>query len=127
MARGTWLIELWNGTSFVSDGALYRPNANVELSSMSTQQKIALASGAKAFFTPETLYNTEDIVFEFLEIYPSDSFYNKITNYIEDHSYVRITTHLGETFTGRFLSIKRVWLVNVDDTFDFQVLFQRMD
>jgi hypothetical protein len=127
MARNTWQIEKWNGAIWISDGTIYRPNANVDLDFSSTQSKVKLANGGNAFITPETLYNTEDITFEFLELEPTDSFYTQIIDYIKNQDYLRITTHLNETLTGKFTTIKRVWLSGVDDTFDFQVTFQRMD
>jgi len=127
MARNTWQTSYWNGSTWVVDTPLYRPNSNTDIDLTSTQQKIAVADGSNAFMSPETLYVPQDITFEFLEIYPSDPFYTKMISYIKNQTYLRITTHLGETFTGKFLSLKRVWIASVDDTFDFQCIFQRMD
>ena len=129
MARNTWDIYYWDGTNsvWVADTPLYIPNANTELDLMSTQQKISIADGSNAFMNPEIAYLPQDIVFEFLEIDPTDSFYTKMISYVKNQTYLKIVTHLDETFIGKFLSLKRVWISGVEDTFDFQCVFQRMD
>lgn len=127
MARGTWTVQKWNGNAWVADTPIYRPNSNTDITYTSTQQKIRLADGTNAFITPETVYDKEDITFEYLEIDPDDSFYTRIINYIKNGTYLTLTTHLNESIIGKFVSIKRVWLLGIEDTFDFQAVFQRMD
>jgi len=126
MARNTWGVELWSGTVWGSDGTIYRPNENLSIEIMGTQSKVALANGGNAFFTPETKYVPQDIVFQWFEIYPSDSFLNKIRDYVRNGSYLRITDHLSNPYYGKFVTIRRVWLKSVDDTFDIESTFQTM-
>lgn len=127
MARNSWNVKMWDGTDWIDDGSIYRPNSNTSLGTQSTQSKVPLANGSVAFFTPETPYNNDDVVFEFLEIYPTDAFYTKISDYVTTGTCVQITTHLAEVFAGKFTSLRRVWLIGVTDVFDLEVTFQRMD
>ncbi len=126
MARSTWTIEEWNGSSWVSDGTIYRPNQNADITVTSNQKKMPLADGSNAYVLPEILYSKEPITFFYLEIPETDTFRSKLENYVINQDYVRITTHLGETYTGRFLYAKRVWLTGTTDTYDLEVSFERM-
>jgi len=126
MDRGTWAVTYWTGSTWASDGTIYRPNENVSVDLRSTQQKVNMADGSYGFFTPETKYTNEDMVFQFLEILESDTFRSKLENYIKNATYLKITTHLGEDLIGKFISCKRVWLKGVEDTYDIEVAFQRM-
>ena len=125
--RNTWQTNYWNGNSWILDTPIIRPNADTSIDYISTQTKIMLADGSKGFMTPEILYNTEDITFQFLQIYPTDYFYTQLINYVKNGTLLQITTHLNEVITGKFTSMTRIWLSGVDDTFDFQVIFQRTD
>ena len=56
----------------------------------------------------------------------TSAFRLQIENYILNGDKVRITTHVvGETFIGRFISMRRVWFVGMEDSFDVQVSFER--
>jgi hypothetical protein len=127
MARQTWNVESWSGSAWVADGTIYRPNANTEIDFTSTQTKINLANGGKGFVTPEVPYENNDIILQFIEIYPTDAFYTKVINYVQTQTCLRITTHLGEQITGKFFNVRRVWVLGVDDVFDLEIIFQRMD
>ena len=126
MARNSWNIEIWNGSTWVSDSTIYRPNENLNIEITGTQSKVSLANGDNAFFTPETKYVPQDLVFQWFEIYPSDSFITKIRTYVQNGSYLKITDHLGNIFYGKFMNLRRVWLKGVEDTFDLESTFQVM-
>lgn len=126
MPRGTWSIDKWNGSSWVSDGTIYRPNQNLDIPVLSTQRKYQLADGTNTFVLPENVYTKEPLTFFWLEIAYTDSFKSKIDNYIVNGDYLRITNHLSETYTGRFIYIKPVWLIGTTDTYDYEASFERM-
>ena len=126
MARNSWNIEIWNGATWVSDGSIYRPNENLNIEITGTQSKVQLANGDNAFFTPEVTYVPQDLVFQWLEIYPSDTFLNKIRDYVKNGSYLKLTDHLGNIYYGKFMNMRRVWLKSVTDTFDIESTYQVM-
>lgn len=126
MARGTWSVEIWNGATFVADGVIYRPNENLAIEITGTQGKVALANGDNAFFSPETKYVPQDLVFQWFEIYPSDAFLNKIRDYVKNGSYLKVTDHLTNIYYGKFMTMRRVWIKGVEDTFDIESTFQVM-
>lgn len=127
MSRGTWAVEKEVAAVWTSDGTIYRPNESMTFDYVSTQTKISLADGSRAFMIPETRYNKEPLKFTWLEIPNTDSLKNKIQNYIINADYLRITTHLGDQLTGRFVTMSRVWLTNVTDTYDIACTFELMD
>ena len=125
MARNTWQIEKKNGT-WANDGTIYRPNTDTDIGAVSTQIKLKLADGDQGFIMPSTKYIKNPISFEWLNIEESDSFRAKIEAYITNGDYLRITTHLSETFTGRFISVKRVWISGIEDAYDLEANFEIM-
>lgn len=127
MARNTWSVEIYSGGIWVADGTVYRPNTQFQIGLSATTSKIRLANGSNAFETPETKSIPEAITFEWLELDYTDSLITKLQAYINSGNYVRITNHKSETFTGRFMSLQRVWLTEaVADRMDIQVLFDRI-
>jgi len=124
--RGTWAVELWNGTSWDADGTIYKSNESLSIDIMSTQSKVRLANGDNAYFAPETLYNNEPLTMRWLEISPTDAFITKIQNYVKNKSYVRLTDSLGGTYTGTFISLRRVWLLGVENTYDLEATLEQM-
>lgn len=127
MGRNTWNMEKWNGATFVSETAMYRPNENISIDRTSTQVKTRLADGSNGFFIPETKYIKEPITMQFLGIASSDSFRTRLENYVQNNDYLRITDHLGSTYTGSFVSVKRVWLTGISpDEVDLEAVFEVM-
>ena len=124
MARGTWTTESWNGSQWVGETPMYRPNENMALEKQSTQSKIKLADGSNAFFIPETKYVREPMTMQFLEIEASDAFISRLSGYVENNTYLKITDHLGTTHTGKFISLRQVWLTGVGDTMDIETVFE---
>ena len=124
MSRNSWTVYiLQSGGSYVSDGAIYRPNDNTSIDFTSTQQKVGLADGSQAFINSEIKYVKEPISFTWLEIPESDSFRSQIENYVKNQDYLKITTHLGEVIKGRFVNVRRIWLVGTEDTYDLNASF----
>ncbi len=128
MSRGTWAIytSVDGGQNYTSDGFLYRPNADFEISTLSTQMKSKLADGSNAYIHPEIKYTKEPLTFTWQEISASDAFVSKIQTYIQNGTYLKITDHLSEDHIGKFTSLRRVWLSGKDDTVDLQAIFERM-
>jgi len=124
MARGTWNVSKWNGTSWDAELPMYRPNENLAIERISTQNKIVLADGSKAYFIPETKYSKEPMTMQFFEIDNDDAFWGRMEDYVENNDYLKIIDHLGTETTGKFVSIKRVWLTSVEDTYDLELVFE---
>jgi hypothetical protein len=122
----TWNISLWqSGSTYVSDGTIPRPNENLETTRLSTMQKVTLANGDNAFITPETKYIKQPFSMFFADT--TSTFRTQIENYISNGDKVKITTHTGEIFTGKFLDMKRVWFVGVSpDEYDVNVTFEQV-
>lgn len=114
-----------DGVTWDLDGTVPAANENLESEYISTQQKIKLADGSNGFITPETKRIKEPITIYWAET--TSALRTKIENYMLDGDKIKIVTHLSEEFIGRFLSMKRVWFSGVEDSFDVQVVFERME
>lgn len=125
MATQDWTIEVENsGGTWVLDTAIYRPNDDIETTYISTQQKLKLADGSNAFVTPEIKRIKEPISFTWINT--TAAFRNQIETYMLNGDRLRITTHDGQVFIGRFISMARVWLVGISpDEFDIKCVFER--
>lgn len=121
-----WLIEVENsGGTFISDGYIQRPNEDMETAYVSTTTKIKLADGSYGFMTPEIKRVKESFNMFFANT--TSAFRTQIEDYMLNGDKVRITTHNGETFTGKFIELKRVWFSGIEDSFDINVIFDRYD
>jgi len=127
MARNTWAISTStdNGQSWTPDGAIYVPNESVSLTDIGTQSKVVLADGSQAFVTPETKYIKQPFVMRWMAIEEDDAFLNKIRNYCRNQSYCKITDHNADTYIGKFISHRQIWLSGIEDTYDIEVSFER--
>ena len=123
----TWTIEVeQSGGGWTIDTAISRPNQDVETEYISTQQKLRLANGSNAFVTPETKRLKEPFQMFFADT--TSAFRTQIENYILNGDKVRITSHTNETFIGRFISMRRIWLVGISpDAYDVQITFERTE
>ncbi len=115
---------LESGNTYTDDGTIPRPNQQLESKRSSTIQKVQVADGSNAYVTPETKFLRQPFTMFFADT--TTAFRTKIENYITNGDTVRITTHNGETFTGKFVDMSRIWLTGVDDEFDVQVTFEWM-
>ena len=122
--RTNWSVEKWITNAWVADGTIYKSNQNLGVDIVATQSKVQMTDGSYAFFTPETVYNKEPLTFQWLEIAPSDAFVTKISNYVKNGNYLRLTDSLGETYTGKFIALRRVWLLGIEDTWDLEGTFE---
>lgn len=122
-----WTIEIENSAGgFDSDGSIPRPNQDMQLKITSTQQKVSLANGGMAFINPEVKRLKES--FDMYWVETTSTFRTQIEDYIINGDKVKITTHTGETFIGRFLGMSRVWFTGVaPDAFDVGVSFERTE
>jgi hypothetical protein len=127
MARNVWNIYKDIADVWTADGTIYRPNENLELTLNATQARIDLADGSRSYMTPETKYNKESLLFRWLEIENTDTFWSKIETYVQTQDYLKIIDHLSNEYIGRFISIRRIWLSGVIDTYDFEAVFERME
>jgi hypothetical protein len=100
-----------------------RSNTDIEEEYLANEQKIKLADGSDAFFSPEIKYTKSQILFTWLN-QTDTTLRTLIRTYIEDDEYIKITTHLsGIEYIGRFISFKDKWLVGQEDTFDCEAIF----
>ena len=125
--RTSWTVESWNGSSWDSATSIYRPNEPLSIDLTANQQKLILADGSQAFVSPENKIVRDPLRFIWLEIEADDSFVNTILGYVNNQNYLRITTHLSEQLIGRFISIRRIHLSGVEDTYDFESAFDRKE
>jgi len=126
MSRSSWNIyELESGDTWALTDTIYRPNENTTMPILSTQQKVQLADGSYGFMSPETKYVREPI--EFIWTYVDDTFKTKIENYVKNATYIKIVDHNSAEYIGRFISVQRIWLTGVDDTYDFSAVFEIME
>lgn len=121
----TWNIYLEeSGVSWTADGTIPRPNDDVETETVSTQQRVRLADGSDAFVNLETKTVKEPFTMYFAET--TSAFRTKIQTYMGNGDKVKIITHTLEEFIGRFVSMKRIWLVGTSpDSYDVMITFQR--
>ena len=128
MARTNWTIQKLVGASYQADGNLYAPNESMSDDLVSTQSKTGLADGSNTYMLPSTKYNKEALKFVWLEVPLSDvAFKNKISNYVMNADYLKITDSLANTYIGRFTYVRRIWILGVADTWDLEAGFERME
>jgi hypothetical protein len=123
----TWDIYLReSGTTYTYDGTIPRPNANMETRRSSTMTKVRLADGANAFMTPEHRYGKE--AFEMIFIKATTDLRTRIETYMVNGDKVKIITHTGEEFIGKFVDYKRVWFTGIEpDEYDLSVSFEQTE
>lgn len=126
MSRSTWTVEIKDSAdSWTSDGSIYRPNEDLEIPQLSTQQKVKAADGSDIFFIPETKYVYDPILFKWLA--DDGTTKTKIEGYIQSAEDLRITDHNTNTYIGRFIDIKVTWLTGQNpDMYDIEASFQIM-
>ena len=104
-----------------------RPNEDLDVSQVSTQQAVQLADGSMGYITPETKFTRQDLTFVW--VMQDDTLRTRIQGYIDNHDYIKIETHItGFEFIGRFTSVTSKWLVGEEpDEFLITAVFTRMD
>jgi hypothetical protein len=121
----TWAVEKKSGVSWVSDGTIARPQANLNKRTQSTQVRVQLADGSYGFIAPETTYNKETMNFFWKSNDGTEK--DKVEAYVENQDDVRITDHLSNVYKGRFVSVDAIWLVGYDpDAYDVTAIFELM-
>ena len=127
MAISNWEIFIQDSfETWISDGTVPRPNEDLPITDLSTQRAFSLADGSKGFVTPETKKQKQPITF--IWVADDGTLKTKLDAYLAANEYVRIVTHTGEEFIGRFISLTRVWLVGIaPDEYDWQVIFERQE
>ena len=125
MARGTWTIYKKVGTVWTPDGSLYRPNDDFSLQKVSTQKRVPLVDGSKAFVTTSTYYVNQPLVFQWY--YEDGTTKTKVENYINNQNDLKIVDQNGDTYIGRFTSSEASLFVGVSpDVYDLKATFERM-
>ena len=103
-----------------------RPNEDLDVGKMSTQVAVQLADGSVGYITPETKSSKADLTFVW--VMKDEDFLDEIEGYIDNHDYIKIITHTGKEYIGRFSSVVGRWLVGEDpDEFQITSTFVRMD
>lgn len=123
-----WNIYVETDGSFpeLPTSVIPRPHENTNVGMISTQQTIPLADGSLGYYTPENKFLRQELVFKWFMQY--DTFREEVEGYIENHDYIKITNHLGESYLGRFLNVSSVWLVGESpDEYEITATFLRMD
>jgi len=124
MSRTYWNISYQeSGGSWVADDTVPRPNASLARNTASNTQVIRLADGSKAFVSPEVYSDKMQLVFSWY--YDDGTYKTKIETYIENNEMLKITNHLSEEITGKFLSLKATHLLGISpDTYDLDATFE---
>lgn len=129
MARSLWTLYTFeSGDTWVEDtDGLPRPNSDMPLRLISTQQRVILADGSKGTVRPETKYISEQLPFSWSD--QTYTFLTQIQAYLKNDTRLKIVTHLsGEEFTGKFVSIDPPWLIGENpDRFNITAQFERDD
>lgn len=123
MSRNTWSIYTYDGSSWNSDTAIYRPNEDLSIGVSSTQTKVNLLDGSSGFVAPSTKIRKEALNFTWN--YLSNSMKSQIEGYITNHTKVKIVAHDATEFIGRFTSFQSIWLVGQDpDKYNYQATLE---
>jgi len=125
MSISYWDIYTLNSdnVTYTLDGNIPRPNQDMETTSVSTRQKVALANGSSGFVSPETKSVKQPFTMYFADT--TSALRSKIQGYIDSDDRVKIVTHTGEQFIGKFSDMKRVWLTGVEpDSYDIQITLE---
>lgn len=129
-----WWVNMSTWTLFVQESGgdwpsggtstVPRPNEDLDVGKTTTQQAIQLADGSVGYFTPETKSIKSDLTFVW--VMKNETFFDEINGYIDNHDYIKITTHTGKDYIGRFGNVMGKWLVGEEDEFLMTVTFIRM-
>lgn len=126
VGRGTWNVNTLVGSTWTYNNVIYRPNADLEYIYNGTVRQIDLATGARALVVPEVPLVYDPIMFTWTWIAYGDSFVTTIQNYIANGTYIQIVDHLGNSMTGVFSEMHRVWLLDTEGTYyDYKATFLR--
>jgi hypothetical protein len=121
-----WKIEVYSsGNTWIVDGYIQRPNEDLETNITSTVAKSKLADGSYCRITPETKKVKESFTMFFANT--TEEFREQIEDYMVNGDKVRITTHTGEVFIGKFLDMKRTWFSGMLDAYDVTVTFDQIE
>jgi hypothetical protein len=114
-----------SGGGWEAEDGLPRPQQDVTIGRVSNMQVIPLADGTMGFYTPETASSKPDLQFSWFV--RDETFSDRIQNYIDNNDYIKIVTHTGKIYLGRFASVSPVWLVGREpDEFEVTAVFIRM-
>jgi len=111
--RGEWVVARKITGVWTDIGAIYRPNANVSLSLMSTQARTSLADGSYAYVTPETRANAQPLAFTWYYVEYATKV--QLETYMNGLYDLRITDHNANVYYGRFTNVTSVWLTGEED------------
>ena len=123
-----WNLYVYESGGWVLDVALIpRPNEDLDITKLSTQQSIELADGSMGYITPENKSNRSDLMMSW--VMKDETFRERVEEYIDNHDYIKIETHIsGLEFIGRFKSVTAKWLVGEEpDEFTVSTVFARME
>jgi hypothetical protein len=127
MARSTWTVTVRiSSGSYISDGTIYRPNEDLEDNVLSTHTKVQLADGSQAFVVPENSSKLDSLKFVWRGIVVADGLIAKIKDYIDGDDQIKITTHLSEVYTGRFINMTKTHATGQEDIWDVEANFDRL-
>jgi len=102
-----------------------RPQEDLDVGLNTTQQAIQLADGSLGYYTPETKTVKPDL--QFTWYMRDETFKDELEGYIENHDFIKIVTHTGKEYIGRFLNLQSKWLVGESpDEYMITVGFTRM-
>lgn len=122
-----WSVYSWNGSSWISDGTIARPHANLTAPKESNMQIVQLQDGSEGSVCPETKSRFGDI--QFYWSFDDKTIYDKIQGYIDNNTYIKILTHdSGIEYIGRFMSIRPAWLIGQEpDKWHIEVTFHQFE
>jgi len=124
--RNSWNIyEHSSGDEYIADGTIYVPNSDLPMGKSSRLQSVVLADGSIGTMIPSTKYFNNILNLTWQNIDDADAIIDKIETYVENATYIKITTTLAEDLIGTFIDISKTHLVGMDDTFDITATFLR--
>lgn len=121
----TWNVSKKVSGVWTADGTIPRPQADFPKRKISTQMRVALADGSRAFLAPSTKHTDEQ--FTFVWISDDGTVKDKIEGYIEGQDDIKITDHLANEYIGRFISSDATWRVGLEpDAYTVTAVFEQM-
>lgn len=125
----SWSVYLYKSKVWTSESSFPNPNAvEFQESIESTSTAHRLVDGSLSYTQPETTYNLGAITFTW-QLRKTTTIGTRIDNYIKSGSGLKLVTHTGKEFIGKFSRFLNRWRFSGATTqkYDLEVEFQEYE